>query len=71
MTGDGQGGVWVGTSHGGLRHWLDGHVTVIGRGDGLGGDIVRVLMTDREGNLWLALESPSWFHAIVTARFKP
>ena len=59
VTSDGHGGVWVGTSRDGLRHWVAGQVTVLGRGDGLGGDIVRALMTDRETNLWIAVESPS------------
>jgi signal transduction histidine kinase/ligand-binding sensor domain-containing protein len=56
---DDAGGVWVGTAHGGLRHMLAGKVTVLGRGDGLGGEVVRALLTDREKNLWIALESPS------------
>jgi signal transduction histidine kinase/ligand-binding sensor domain-containing protein len=56
---DGHGGVWVGTSHGGLRHWADGGVTALGAEEGLEGSIVRSLMTDRDGNLWVATESPS------------
>lgn len=58
VTSDGVGGVWIGTSHGGLCHWLNGQMTTLGSGDGLGGESVRALLCDREGNLWIAHESP-------------
>ena len=56
---DGGSGVWVGTAHGGLRHAVAGRMTVLNRNDGLGGEVVRALFTDRDTNLWIALESPS------------
>ncbi len=59
VTSDGADGIWVGTARGGLRHWRDGQVTVLGSGDGLGSGNIRGLLNDREGNLWIAMESPS------------
>ena len=67
---DGADGVWIGTAHGGLRHVVAGHVTVLGRGDGLGGEVVRALLTDREKKLWIALESPSRVQCYRDGKFQ-
>jgi signal transduction histidine kinase/ligand-binding sensor domain-containing protein len=58
VTSDGGGGVWIGTAHGGLRHWFNGQLTTLDRSDGLGGESIRALLNDRDGNLWIAHESP-------------
>ena len=68
---DDHGGIWAGAARGGgLRHSEAGKVTVVGRGDGLGGDVVRALLNDREGNLWIALESPSRVQCYRDGKFQ-
>ena len=52
------GGVWIGTYSSGLQRWANGRFNVLGRENGLGGDIIRGLLVDHAGDLWIALESP-------------
>jgi signal transduction histidine kinase/ligand-binding sensor domain-containing protein len=70
VTPDGQGGIWVGTSHEGLLHWQEGRVSVLKRGDGLGGDIIRGLLVDRNTNLWIALDAPSRIQCYRQGQFQ-
>jgi signal transduction histidine kinase/ligand-binding sensor domain-containing protein len=58
VVGDGQSGVWIGTDHGELQRWTNGRFSVLGRGNGLGGDLVRGLLVDHTGDLWIALDAP-------------
>lgn len=67
---DGRGGVWIGTYHAGLYHWHDNHFDVIARKDGLAGDIVRGLLTDHAGDLWIALESGFYLQKLHDGRLQ-
>ena len=67
---DGAGGVWVGTYHGGLLRWRNGQFVSLARSDGLGGDIIRGLLAARNGDLWIALESPACIQRFREASFK-
>lgn len=55
---DPQGGVWIGTQYSGLYHWREGVVTLNrNRLNGLRGDLVGVLLTLGNGDVWAGTES--------------
>ena len=51
---DRDGGLWIGTLHGGLLHVHQGKTDSFGPSDGLSSDAIRSLFEDREGNIWVA-----------------
>jgi ligand-binding sensor domain-containing protein len=51
---DRDGGVWVGTSGGGVIHMHEGRTEVFGETDGLSDNHVLAFHEDREGNVWVA-----------------
>jgi len=51
---DRDGGLWIGTSRGGLLHVHQGRTDVFSPSDGLSGDDVLSLFEDREGSIWVA-----------------
>lgn len=70
VSSDGQKGVWVGTYHAGLQHWDGSHWTVLGRNDGLGGEVVRGLLLDSRGDLWLAIEGNTCVQRLRQGKFQ-
>jgi signal transduction histidine kinase/ligand-binding sensor domain-containing protein len=67
---DGAGGVWIGTYHGGLLRWRNGQFVSLARSDGLGGDVIRGLLAARNGDLWIALESPACIQRFRQGKFQ-
>jgi len=53
---DGDGVLWIGTSDGGLVHVHQGRTDVFTQADGLSGDFITALFTDREGTIWVATD---------------
>src|SRR5262249_6135071 len=51
---DRDGGLWVGTSGGGVVHIHHGRTDVFSQSDGLSGDSVYGLFEDREGSIWVS-----------------
>jgi signal transduction histidine kinase/ligand-binding sensor domain-containing protein len=51
---DRDGGLWIGTTSGGLAHVHNGRTDVFTRSDGLSGDFINRFFEDREGNIWVA-----------------
>ena len=51
---DRAGGLWIGTTNGGLYHVSNGVADHFGVADGLSDDNVSALYEDREGNVWVA-----------------
>jgi len=51
---DRDGGLWIGTSGGGLAHLHQGRTDVFSQADGLSGDEVYALFEDREGSIWVS-----------------
>jgi signal transduction histidine kinase/ligand-binding sensor domain-containing protein len=51
---DRDGGLWIGTTAGGILHVHQGRTNVFARTDGLSDDPVAVLFEDREGSVWAA-----------------
>ena len=70
VTGDGGKGAWVGSYHAGLHHWDGTNWTVWQASDGLGGEVVRGLMRDRKGDLWLAIEGVTCVQRLRNGRFE-
>ncbi|HMF94189.1 MAG TPA: two-component regulator propeller domain-containing protein [Vicinamibacterales bacterium] len=54
MLRDRDGGLWIGTSGGGVVHLHQGRMDVFGPSDGLSSDGAHALFEDREGNVWVA-----------------
>jgi len=50
---DRDGGLWIGTSGGGLAHVHHGRTDVFSQADGLSGDGIGPLFEDREGSIWV------------------
>jgi signal transduction histidine kinase/ligand-binding sensor domain-containing protein/CheY-like chemotaxis protein len=50
------GAMWIGTDGGGLLRYENGHYTQYGIKNGMLGDYISTLMTDREGGLWVATD---------------
>jgi signal transduction histidine kinase/ligand-binding sensor domain-containing protein len=50
---DRDGGLWVGTTYGGIVHVHNGSTDVFAETDGLSGNFVTQLFEDREGNIWI------------------
>jgi signal transduction histidine kinase/ligand-binding sensor domain-containing protein len=50
---DRDGGLWIGTSGGGLAHVHQGRTDVLSQADGLSGDVIAALFEDREGSIWV------------------
>jgi signal transduction histidine kinase/ligand-binding sensor domain-containing protein len=70
VTSDGGNGVWIGTYRHGLQRWRDGRFTSLGREDGLGGEIVRGLLLDQAGDLWMAVEAPVCLQKLHGEKFQ-
>ena len=51
---DRDGGLWIGTSGGGLAHVHQGRTDVFSQADGLSGDEIGALFEDREGSIWVS-----------------
>ena len=51
------GGLWLGTSRGGVSRYRNGQWRTLTRKDGLAQDEIMDLLEDREGRLWVATES--------------
>jgi signal transduction histidine kinase/ligand-binding sensor domain-containing protein len=70
MLRDRNGGLWIGTSHGGLVHVHQGGTDVFSAADGLSSDTVYALFEDREGNTWTStLEGLDRFRDFTVATF--
>jgi signal transduction histidine kinase/ligand-binding sensor domain-containing protein/CheY-like chemotaxis protein len=52
-----QGGVWIGTSGGGILRYLDGRMERLTTREGLGDDAVAALFRDSDGTLWAGTDS--------------
>jgi signal transduction histidine kinase/ligand-binding sensor domain-containing protein len=50
---DRNGGLWIGTTDGGVLHVHQGRTDQFARSDGLSGDFIHGLFEDREGNVWV------------------
>lgn len=48
-----KGTIWIATRRGGLLSWTNGVVRRYSRKDGLNHDVIRALLVDREGSLWI------------------
>jgi signal transduction histidine kinase/ligand-binding sensor domain-containing protein len=53
MLRDRDGGLWAGTSGGGIVHFHQGRTDLFSQSDGLTGDTVGNFFEDREGNVWV------------------
>jgi ligand-binding sensor domain-containing protein len=53
---DPDGNLWIGTQDSGLVHVHQGKADVFRQADGLSGDFITALFTDREGNIWVATD---------------
>ena len=51
---DRDGGLWIGTTAGGLAHIHQGMTDVFAQLDGLSGNRIGAIFEDREGNIWVA-----------------
>ena len=67
---DGSGGVWIGTYRNGLLRWSNGRFTSLRRENGLGGEIVRGLLLDHAGDLWIAVEAPACLQKLHENKFQ-
>jgi signal transduction histidine kinase/ligand-binding sensor domain-containing protein len=56
MMRDHDGGLWIGTSSGGVLHQHHGRVDAFTERDGLSGAHIAALLEDREGNVWVATQ---------------
>ena len=70
VTSDGSGGVWIGTYQNGLQRWSGGRFTSLRRENGLGGEIVRGLLVDHTGDLWIAVEAPACLQKLHENQFQ-
>lgn len=50
---DPSGTIWIASRRGGLLSWTNGVVRRYSRKDGLNHDVIRALLVDREGSLWI------------------
>lgn len=50
---DQAGTIWIASRRGGLLSWTNGVVRRYGRNDGLNHDVIRALLVDRGGSLWV------------------
>jgi signal transduction histidine kinase/ligand-binding sensor domain-containing protein len=67
---DQDGAIWISSLDAGLLHVHDGRTDWFTRADGLSGDVVRRLLEDREGSIWVATEAGlDRFHALATATY--
>lgn len=67
---DGSGGVWIGTYRHGLHRWSDGRFSSLWPETCLGGDIVRGLLLDHTGDLWIAVDAPPCLQKLHENRFQ-
>lgn len=58
VAGDHHDGVWVGTREQGLRHFSNGVWRTWDQAAGLASDSIRSLLVSREGDVWIATDSP-------------
>jgi signal transduction histidine kinase/ligand-binding sensor domain-containing protein len=56
MLRDHEGSLWIGTTDAGLVHIHRGRTDVFAQADGLSGDFVTALFSDREGSIWVATD---------------
>ncbi|MCX6545609.1 MAG: triple tyrosine motif-containing protein [Acidobacteria bacterium] len=56
VTGSRDGGLWAGSGNGRVYHFKDGRFTPLDTRGHLAGTIVRALLEDRQGNLWIGTE---------------
>ncbi|HWV99272.1 MAG TPA: two-component regulator propeller domain-containing protein [Candidatus Acidoferrum sp.] len=70
VTSDGSGGIWIGTYRNGLQRWRGGRFTSLRRENGLGGEIVRGLLVDHAGDLWIAVEAPACLQKLHENKFQ-
>jgi signal transduction histidine kinase/ligand-binding sensor domain-containing protein len=56
MLRDRDAGLWIGTSDAGLVHLHRGRTDLFRQADGLSGDFITSLFTDREGSVWVATD---------------
>ena len=54
MLRDRDGGLWVGTSGGGLAHIHQGRTEMFTRTEGLSGEDITAMFEDRDGNIWVS-----------------
>ena len=54
---DREGSLWIGTSDKGLIHEHGGKVDLFSQADGLSGDFITALFSDREGTVWVATDA--------------
>ena len=64
------GEVWIGTDHRGLYRYQDGKFTALNRQDGLAGDYVKSLFTDKDGGLWIGLEFTNCLQHLAEGRWR-
>jgi len=53
---DRAGDIWIGADEGGLARYRDGRFTVFAQADGLPAGLIRALLLDRSGGLWVATD---------------
>ena len=56
---DTAGAVWIGTREGAVQRWQAGSLTTWNKSNGLAGEIMRALLVDRTGALWIGQELAS------------
>ncbi|QTN32926.1 ATP-binding protein [Akkermansiaceae bacterium] len=56
---DPKGRIWIGTRTGGLKQLDDGKLTHFGKRDGLAGIFVRSILPAKNGDVWIATDSPN------------
>ena len=67
---DAKDGVWIGTRDRGLQQLRQGTFREWRRRDGLGSESVRSLLQARNGDLWVATDSPSRLRRLRDGRFR-